>query len=372
MTNEGKKERIIFIDVLRGYAILMMLQGHTIGVVLRDELQDNRYPAHLVWWYLKGLTAPAFFCAAGLIFAYLLARAEEVGGARLGKGLRRGLWLLVLGWVLQIYPSILEDALKGEIVASLRFLGKSHVLHTIGWSLILMVALWLLCRRQGRRFAVVSLLVGQLALLLGPWTEKWRPEEGPGRWLATFVARDYAAFPLFPWTGYALTGASLGVLAWELKWYRDGRAFLVLAGVGALLMVSSGPITGGFWFLMGGLPEGLGLGEVAGRYWRLGEVVVLMGLVGGLCWLVTRRGKEESWPVRILTTCGQETLTIYFLHVIVVYSAIFGFGLSTTCRRAFGVGGSLLVAFLVELCFIILALNLSRLRKKVPLLGLLR
>ncbi|MBK1835197.1 heparan-alpha-glucosaminide N-acetyltransferase domain-containing protein [Roseibacillus ishigakijimensis] len=366
-----ERERLVFIDFLRGYAILMMLQGHTIGVVLQESFRDPSYPAYLVWHYLTGLTAPVFFLAAGLIFAYLLARSEEEGGARLVRGVKRGLWLMVLGWVLQLWPPVLVDMAAGDWGAGLRFLGKSHVLHTIGWSLILMVALWLLCRRQGRLFAGVAFGLAQVALLAGPVVEEWQPGGGLARLVGTFVAREYAAFPLLPWVGYALMGGALGVLAWRTKWYRRPRYFLLLTACGLVLMFGNPVIVRTFWALLGGVEE-TRLAEFGGRYWRAGEVLFFTALVGLFCrWLVAR-GWEQSWPVRVVTTCGQETLTIYFLHVFVVYSVIFGVGLSVFFRREFGPWLSIGTALMVEGLFISLALNLKKLREKWPWLRLLR
>ncbi|MGJ8723578.1 MAG: heparan-alpha-glucosaminide N-acetyltransferase domain-containing protein [Roseibacillus sp.] len=368
---EAVRERLIFIDALRGYAILMMLQGHTVGVVLQEKFRDPDYPAYLVWHYLTGLTAPAFFLAAGLIFAYLMARAEEVGGSRLMKGVKRGGWLMVLGWVLQLWPPILVDMSKGDWGAFGRIVGKSHVLHTIGLSLIVMVGLWLLCGRRGKVFAVVAVVFAQLALLGGPVIERWQPASVMGRVVGTFVARDYAVFPIFPWVGYSLMGGALGVLAWKTKWYRRPRYFGVLMGVGVILMAGNQWITAGFWSVMGALsPEDLR--QFAGRYWRAGEVLFFTGLVGLVCYGITRKKWEERLPVRILTTCGKETLTIYFLHVFVVYSVVFGVGLSVFFKREFGPWGAVGTALLVQGSFILLAMNLQKLRKAWPWLRLLR
>ena len=368
---EAVRERLIFIDALRGYAILMMLQGHTVGVVLQEKFRDPEYPAYLVWHYLTGLTAPVFFSAAGLIFAFLMARAEEVGGARLKKGVRRGLWLMVLGWVLQFWPPIVVDMAHGDWGALARVFGKSHVLHAIGLSLIFMVGLWLLCGRRGKVFAIVAVILAQLALLGGPAIERWQPEPGLGRVVGTFVAREYAVFPIFPWVGYSLMGGALGVLAWKTKWYRRPRYFGMLMGVGLVLMFGNQLITAGFWWLMGGLHP-VDLDEFAGRYWRAGEVVFFTGLMGLVCHGISRMKWEETLPVRILTTCGKETLTIYFLHVFVVYSVVFGVGLSVYFSRDFGPWGSIGTALLVQGSFILLAMNLEKLRKVWPWLRLLR
>lgn len=365
------KERLIFIDALRGYAILMMLQGHTIGVVLQEKYRDPSLIPYLVWRYLTGLTAPVFFLAAGLIFAFLMARAELHGGTRLQKGLKRGGWLMVLGWVLQLWPPILVDFAKGDWVALGRIFGKSHVLHTIGWALIIMVVLWLVSGRRGKVFGILALVLSQAALLIGPLAEQWQPDSGVARLVATFVSKEFAVFPILPWVGYSLMGGALGALAWQTKWYRQSRNFVYLMAVGLVLMFGNQLITGAFWGLVGGVSDA-DLSQFAGRYWRAGEVLFFTGLMGLFCRFLVRKGWEETLPVRVLTTCGKETLTIYFLHVFVVYSVVFGIGLSAFFKREFGPWGSVAAALLVQTAFILLAMNLQKWRIACPPLRLLR
>ncbi len=370
-TSSLSRERLVFVDVLRGYAILMMLQGHTIGVVLRDEYRDHSYPAYQVWHYLTGLTAPVFFLAAGLVFSFLLARAESGGGSRIGKGLRRGLWLIVLGWILQLWPPLMGDLLQGDPSVLGRLFGKSHVLHTIGWALIAITVLWLLCGRREKVFAVVAAVLAQLVLLSGPVLERWNPEGAFARVWATFIAREYAVFPWFPWLGYGLLGAVLGVLAWHAKWYRKRASFLCLMALGASLMFFAPFITSFFWSVFGEVSQA-DLYQFSGRYWRSGEVIFFTGLMGLFCHFLIQKGWEKSWVVRVVMTCGQETLTIYFLHVFVVYSVVFGVGLSAFFSREFGPWASIVTALLVQMSFVVLALNLKKIRERVPALKLLR
>lgn len=365
------QERLTFIDALRGYAILMMLQGHTIGVVLQEQFRDQKYPVFMVWRYLTGLTAPVFFLSAGLIFSFLMAKAESSGDSRLSKGVKRGLWLMVLGWILQIWPPILKDAWMGELWSALRFIGKSHVLHTIGFSLLIMVGLWLACQRRERLFAGAAFVLAQLALLSGPQIEQWMPANSWQRIPATFISREFAVFPLLPWVGYALMGAALGVLAWRTKWYRSRRWFIALAVIGFILMQGNHLITGAFWTIVGGL-EDYQLSEYSGRYWRVGEVLTFVGLMGLFCHFLQQRGWEEKGPMKIVTTCGRETLTIYFLHIFVVYGVVFGVGLAPFFAREFGVWTSIATALTVQILFILLAMNLPKLRKACPWLSLLR
>lgn len=64
--------RLYFIDIIRAFAILMMLQGHFINTLLADSYKDLNIIPYAVWTYFRGITAPTFFYYFGFNF-YLFA-----------------------------------------------------------------------------------------------------------------------------------------------------------------------------------------------------------------------------------------------------------------------------------------------------------
>ena len=83
--------RLYYIDALRAWAILMMLQGHFVDGLLDPVYRDASNPVYQIWLYFRGITAPVFFTVSGFIFTYLLLRAPDQG--RSGRGRQRGLVL---------------------------------------------------------------------------------------------------------------------------------------------------------------------------------------------------------------------------------------------------------------------------------------
>ena len=71
--------RLYFIDAVRAFAILMMLQGHFIDTLLANSYRDLNDPTFRLWSYFRGITAPTFFTISGLIFTYLLLNSKEKG-----------------------------------------------------------------------------------------------------------------------------------------------------------------------------------------------------------------------------------------------------------------------------------------------------
>ncbi|MGB5369306.1 MAG: heparan-alpha-glucosaminide N-acetyltransferase domain-containing protein, partial [Flavobacteriaceae bacterium] len=58
---ENNKARLYFIDAMRAWAILMMLQGHFIDGLLDNAFRDDQNMAFSIWKYFRGITAPVFF-----------------------------------------------------------------------------------------------------------------------------------------------------------------------------------------------------------------------------------------------------------------------------------------------------------------------
>jgi len=358
------KQRVIFIDVLRGYAILMMLQGHVVGVVLDESYRDESHWLYGSLYYLKGLTAPCFFVAAGMIFSYLMSKKVSDGIPFVSKGISRGLWLVFLGYVLQWKAWPLSKLGTEEWVRVFYFLGDSHVLHTMGLSLILIVLL----RRIScaKIFYFLTLGLAFVAILYGAWVYEQDWGDGFPRGIGTFLGRSYAVFPLLPWCGFVLVGAALGAYGWEKAWFSSGKFLVALAAIGGGVML----------FGMGldyvDIPQ-LPYGEQSSvSFWRLGEVLIFVALLAWACAQLEKMGKIDHWSIQILRKAGGETLFIYFVHAVLIYGCITSVGLNTYLGGNLGPWATFLVVLLVEVFFITCAFQLPSLRKKLGWLKYLR
>ena len=136
--------RLYYIDTLRAWAILMMLQGHFVDGLLDPAFRDSANPVYGTWSYFRGITAPVFFTVSGFIFTFLLLKAPEQGIAnpRIQKGLKRGLQLLVIGYLLRLN---LGGLLSGVVYPTFFMV---DVLHCIGLSLISIVGMYLLAGQK--------------------------------------------------------------------------------------------------------------------------------------------------------------------------------------------------------------------------------
>jgi len=54
----ANSKRLFFIDAMRAWAILMMLQGHFIDGLLDPLFRDPNNLFYNIWLYFRGITAP--------------------------------------------------------------------------------------------------------------------------------------------------------------------------------------------------------------------------------------------------------------------------------------------------------------------------
>jgi len=343
--------RIAFIDLLRAYAILMMLQGHFTDTLLAESYRDLEHPVYATWSFMRGMTAPIFFFASGLIFVFLLLKNQLPfwENERVQKGARRGFQLIFIGYVLRLS---LPRLLSGHVYPGLFAV---DVLHCIG------IALWaiIICYYLSERLKLpLPVLLGTGAILV--YLLYFNAKEAEWNLLPVAMANYFtkangSVFTPIPWVGFALLG---GILGYALN-KRPKLAFGPWLPAGLLL---TGLLTHyySYYWLMA-LHEWTGL-EAFYRHanynfllWRLGHVFVAVAL---FIWIA------QLWKniPRLLLKIGGETLVIYEVHYVLLYSTWFGIGLSAFWYRSLTPLQTVLGALAFVLFFVLLVAYIDRIR----------
>ena len=310
-----KPTRLFFLDAVRAFAILMMLQGHFIDSLLKPIYRDKSNAIYNTWEYFRGITAPTFFTITGLVFVYLLLRAKSKNedAYRIKKGFNRGLLLIGIGYALRF--SFIE-LFQGKL--NLYFI-VIDVLQCIGLSLILLIGLYLFTLKKEYIFAVLMLVLGTTIFATEPLYRTLHVEGIP-KFLANYITKENGSvFTMIPWFGYVCYGAFIAVLFHKFGHkYRYKQikitGFLVF-GVG--LMFLSSPVLN-YLTTVTGIQLFYDSAHYNYLFTRLGNVLVIFGLFYTF---------ERFLKHAIITKIGQKTLSIYVIHFIIIYGSFTGIGL---------------------------------------------
>ena len=301
-----KKFRLDFIDVIRAFAICMMLQGHFVGGLLADRYRDDNNFIYWLWHYCTGITAPVFFTVSGFIFTFLLVKesdATKIGwqNPRVKKGIRRGLMLIGIAYFLRMsFQSV-------------------DVLHCIGVSLLLLITTYLLSyNRKAWVMPTILLSTTLLAFTFEPFYKSLTFDFLPLP-IANYFTRAHGSFfPIFPWFGYVAFGGFMGYLFQRYKahphLYRN--AILLFLTVGAFLLWASHYIVEQLYYINHATFFARLMEDFA--YLRLGNVLLVFGFFALMRNVITSK---------LIKTIGQNTLSIYVIHCFVLYGSITSHGL---------------------------------------------
>ncbi|MEM1258155.1 MAG: acyltransferase family protein [Bacteroidota bacterium] len=308
--------RLFFIDAMRAWAILMMLQGHFIDGLLDPFFRNPENAIYGIWLYFRGITAPVFFTVSGFIFTYLLLRAPEQGGSnpRIRKGIKRGLQLLLIGYALRLN---LFGLFKGEIYNGFYVV---DVLHCIGLSILAIIAFYqLTIGKRKSLFPVVLVATTVLLFLFEPLYKQWSFSFLPMGIANYFTKANGSVFTIIPWLGYTTLGASLSTLFIRFKHrkqlYTVGIISAISIGFG--LIYCSSPL-----FMMLYKSTDIQLFEQVYfnnyLFIRLGDVFVVFAI-----FMLVRKFLTHATLLKI----GSNTLSIYVIHFILLYGSFTGLGL---------------------------------------------
>ena len=336
------KERLYFIDIVRAFAILMMLQGHFIDTLLESSYRNLNSETYRLWSFFRGITAPTFFTISGLIFTYLLLRAKEKGleNFRMKKGISRGISLIAIGYFIRInFLNLLSGKLNPSFFAT-------DVLHCIGLSLLLTIGIFFLCRKNVFVFSILTLAIGSLIFVLEP-LYRMLQIEGIPTFIHNYISRAHGSvFRIIPWYGYSAMGSFLAtIFYWNLhkKYFKTSIVSLfVLFGL-FLIQYSSEALLQLFEI------TDINVFKDAANYnylfTKLGYVLLYFALFYSL---------ESNLKHPVLLKIGKKTLSIYILHFVLLYGSFVGIGLNriigktlTPWQAIFGA-----IFFITIVCFI--------------------
>jgi uncharacterized membrane protein len=341
-----KPRRVVFLDLLRALAVMMMVEGHTIDVLLLDEYRSYDYPGFKLWQFTRGLTAPIFLLTVGTVFVYILQSTALPfrDNPRVAKGVKRALVLFALGYLLR-FPSPSIIGVFSAPVEQWRAFWTVDALQSIGMGILLLLLGAFLSEKLRLNDLAVFGCGGLFFFVCAPFFEQidW------SRWLpapiaAYFYSGSGSLFPLFPWAGYVMIGGVLGAyLAGADRRPEPSGLSRRLIVVGMALLA--------LYYYAGHLKAA---GNGSTQFWasnpdlallRSGSVFILIVPIALLS------ARVRAVPPSLLKV-GRRTLPIYLLHLVILYGSPWNPGINQLCDKCLPIWPSLAAALLMQVLMI--------------------
>ncbi len=360
MTQNSKKNRIIFIDLMRAFAVLMMVQGHTVDVLLSNNYRNMDSPVFAFWLFMRGMTAPIFLFTAGTVFTYLYRLVNEPfkTNPRAKKGLKRFLLLLSIGYLLR-YPTPKLIDFSNVTAEGWKIFYAVDVLQLIAFGLLfVLILIWAAEKFNINDYWVFS--AGALFFFaLYPITANidWKSFL-PVPLAGYFYRGTGSNFPLFPWAGYVIGGGVLGSYLANnpmvFKTYKFSGKLLI----GGALFIA--------FALIGDMVEKAIYGQ--SYLWTSSPNLVFLRL--GIVLLLNSAVSFISLRInnipRFFILIGRNTLLIYVVHLMILYGSAWNPGLSFYFDKSFGVWrtvGSAL-SMLAAMTIMVYSINRFKMRNR--------
>jgi uncharacterized membrane protein len=309
-------DRFVFLDALRGVALIFMVLNHT-GRWWQDRSMG--WPWYYSIYATMAVAAPTFLFLVG--FCLPLSLVKTRGGHLLPavwKYVKRGVRIILAGFLLNVL------VFPPEAGGLLAYFGPEDpfwtngVLQTIGLGIIVAAPVGLLVRSVTGRAVVVA--VSALLYLSFGWAFEF---------LKTWVIVHPAAarvlffeFPPWPWIGLVLFGLVPGQMFVELtdrparSRYMTRMAWIGVLCVSWLLIYDRLARTAKpFTFMRDYVLNNHWTPRGASAVWVIGMTFCLMAL---FYYLAEVRGLRMTW----LVTLGQTALFLYFVHQLIVLTLV--------------------------------------------------
>jgi uncharacterized membrane protein len=337
----AKPGRYSFVDWLRGFALVVMVETHILNAYLP---QASRYSATFFWLtFFNGLVAPTFLFAAG--FSLILQASRQWAS---WLALKAPFWIQMrrLGFItLVAYYSHIDDFKLSRYLSAGQNVWKStlqvDVLQCIVASLLIVEVLILVLRRRSYvMWGAAGLGLGVALATPSVWAKDFL-----GSWpipAALFLnPHGVSLFPLFPWICFVLAGSCASILFLNSVEQKTQNRFMNRVLLSGVLMILIGFLGRHVPFTLPGLRSFFTTSPLYVLL-RLGCVLIFFALLHRL----EKSGRLVPAPVQL---AGQESLLVYGAHLWIIFGFLRGehigpfLGLELGYAGCFGLSAGLIV-----------------------------
>ena len=357
----ARAPRYGFIDLLRGFALVVMVETHVMNAYLPLTLKKG---SEFFFWlsFTNGLVAPAFLFATG--FSIVLQGNNQWEN---WLHFRPSFWRQMrrLGFItLVAYYSHLQGFRWSRYLANwndYNFWARSlkvDILQCIVASLLVVMALMLVVRKKSL-LPWAALLLAVAVALFTPWMWARDFRDRVPLSLALFLnPHGTSLFPLFPWIVFVLAGSSAccfflkSVETQKTARFMRGTAcagiFLIISG----LLLRNVPYT---------LPGSVNFYTTSPLY-----LMIRLGCVLIICFLLYRLEARRKWIPSLVQVAGQESLLVYGVHLWLIFAFLRGKLLVNVLGQQMGYAGCFAMSIAIVALMLYLAKYYHGIKKEYP------
>lgn len=351
-----KSKRLIFIDVLRGIAVIWMIETHGLRVLAAEFKSGSFYNLLNI---SNGFVAVVFLFCAGA--GFWLASERKIQDY---KQFKQPLWIYLrrLGFILIaayfIHAPVFSFSKCFSLTeAQITYFFQIDVLQAIVYS-SLTALLILIISPKRTYFKYISLILSIIIFLLTPaiWSINVF-EKVPFFFAFLVAAPPVSKFPLLPWAGFFFAGIAITAFFMESK-NKDkiAKIFIIISFIIPILI---------FVF------RSFDFGYLAGdQFWRTNPLHSLFRVCGAVFGFMSLYLLERYYSttkfINILVISGRESLFLYLSHLMIIYGSVINMGL-----RFYGLvnlnpyQSALLIAAIISVC-ISMAIGWHLLKRNYP------
>ncbi len=312
-----QKERLLFIDIFRGIAVLWMIETHVVNAFMNPVHRNNVF---FSWLNLtNGIVAVSFlFCAGAGFYLAASSKWNDFKGFKkpLFLYLRRLGFILCIAYFLHLPVLAFKDLFTMTQQQTLGFF-QSDILQVIVLSSLFSITLVLVAPAI-RFLPVITGIVAIIIFTAAPFVWAAEALKAMPAIIGTFFTKPPVSnFPLFPWAGYFFFGVSLTGFFIQSD---DKKKFAIISAFISIAVLLINYNTSSFQWQYGfidwwGCAPGHSL-------FRLGCASAVFSIL-----YLLEKYFQDNKPSSFLLICGRESLFLYATHLLIVYGSILSFGL---------------------------------------------
>lgn len=308
-----------FIDLLRGFALVVMVETHVMNAYLPLELKKG---SEFFFWlaFMNGLVAPTFLFATG--FSLVLQGDRQWENwlhfrPPFWKQMRRLGFITLVAYYSHLqgfrWSRYLENWNDYTIWA--RTL-KADILQCIVVSLLVVIALMFFVRRRSLLpWAALVLAVAVALFTPWAWAQDFR-DRLPLSVALLLNPHQVSLFPIFPWLVFVLAGSSACCFFLTSVRKLQAATFMRTIALGGMLLIACGLLLRHAPYT---LPGHVNFYTTSPLY-----MMIRIGCVLILCFLLHKWEAIGKWIPSLVRLAGQESLLVYGVHLWLIFGFLRG------------------------------------------------